>query len=77
MTNNRFPTRRQILATLLLLGAARLGRGDSQSRTVRVGCQANGYQLKAGDLEGLLEALRNMKGAALTEVAIACDIFSY
>jgi hypothetical protein len=80
LTNNRFPTRRQVLATFTLLGAAgaaRLGRADSQSHTVRVGCQDNGYQLKAGDLEGLLAALRNMKEASLTEVAIACDIFSY
>src|ERR1041385_515435 len=62
-------SRRELLAAtgLLASGAAR-----AAGPPVRVGCQTNGYPLKAGDFPALLRALENLKTLGYT--GFECNI---
>lgn len=70
-------TRRRFLqlaspGLLTLAGIPRLAGASTSPSAPRVGCQANGFPLKAGDFAGLLAALGQMK--ALGYVGFECNV---
>ena len=69
------PTRRQFLRTFATVSSACALGGHrllAAPAKPRVGCQANGFTLKAGDFPGLLDALRKMKAMGYT--GFECNI---
>src|SRR5947209_8388129 len=61
---NRNRTRREVLVGGT--GLLALASGKAAKAAPKVGCQTNGYPLKAGDFPALLSALRNAKTLGYT-----------
>jgi sugar phosphate isomerase/epimerase len=61
--------KREITRREILIGSAGLlavGIGQAEKASPKVGCQTNGYVLKAGDFPALLHALDNLKSLGYT-----------